>query len=107
MRTQLETAAPIKSIVPIPISGDSKIERISTSQIERANLSVRTQLRRFTRLSLGFSKSHKHLVAAVNLYMAFFNFCRVHQTLRVTPAMQSGVTDRVWSVQDLLEWTGA
>jgi transposase-like protein/IS1 family transposase len=87
---------------PIPVSGNPMLERISTSHVERANLSVRTHLRRFTRLSLGFSKTLEHLRAAVHLYMAFFDFCRVHQTLRVTPAMQAGITDHVWSVQELL-----
>jgi hypothetical protein len=87
----------------IVISGDPAIERISTSHVERANLSVRTHLRRFTRLSLGFSKSLDHLKAAISLYMAFFNFVRVHQTLRVTPAMQAGITDHIWTVQELLE----
>ena len=96
----------VRAIVPIPITGDPKLERISTSHVERANLSVRTHLRRFTRLSLGFSKTLEHLSAAVNLYMAFFNFCRVHQTLRVTPAMQAGIADHVWSIQELLTWTG-
>ena len=74
--------------------------------VERANLSVRTHLRRFTRLSLGFSKTLEHLSAAVNLYMVFFNFCRVHKTLRVTPAMQAGIADHVWTIQELLTWTG-
>ena len=93
----------VTATIPITISGDPKIERISTSHVERANLSVRTHLRRFTRLSLGFSKSLDHLKAAVALYMAFFNFVRVHQTLRVTPAMQAGLTDHIWTVQELLE----
>jgi hypothetical protein len=55
-------------------------------------------------LSLGFSKTVDHLTAAVNLYMAFFNFCRVHQTLRITPAMEAGIADHIWTVQELLEW---
>jgi transposase-like protein/IS1 family transposase len=93
----------VTATIPITISGDPKIERISTSHVERANLSVRTHLRRFTRLSLGFSKSLDHLKAAVALYMAFFNFVRVHQTLRITPAMQAGLTDHIWTVQELLE----
>ena len=93
----------VKAILPIPISGNPKPRHICTSHVERANLSVRTHLRRFTRLSLGFSKTLEHLKAAVNLYMAFFNFCRVHQTLRVTPAMQAGITDHIWTVQELLE----
>jgi len=94
----------VKSVVPVPVSGIPKLSHISTSHIERANLSVRTHLRRFTRLSLGFSKTLEHLTAAVNLYMAFFNFCRVHKTLRVTPAMESKITDHVWSITELLTW---
>ncbi|MGC2422364.1 MAG: DDE-type integrase/transposase/recombinase [Candidatus Acidiferrales bacterium] len=96
----------VVATVPIPVSGNPKLERISTSHVERANLSLRTHLRRFTRLSLGFSKTLEHLSAAVNLYMFFFNYCRVHQSLRVTPAMQTGIADHVWSVQELLTWTG-
>ncbi len=93
----------VTATIPVVISGDPDIARISTSHVERANLSVRTHLRRFTRLSLGFSKTLEHLTAAIDLYMAFFNFCRVHQTLRVTPAMQAGLTDHIWTVQELLE----
>ncbi|HXP70968.1 MAG TPA: IS1 family transposase [Candidatus Dormibacteraeota bacterium] len=96
----------VTATIPISISGDPKLERISTSHVERANLSVRTHLRRFTRLSLGFSKTLEHLTAAIHLYMAFFNFCRVHQSLRVTPAMQAGIADHVWSVTELLTWAG-
>lgn len=92
----------VTSTIPTPITGYPHPARISTSHIERANLSVRTHLRRFTRLSLGFSKSLSHLKASVHLYMAFFNFCRVHQTLRVTPAMQAGITDHIWTVRELL-----
>ncbi len=88
--------------VPTPISGEPDLERISTSHIERANLSFRTQLRRFTRLALGFSKSLDNLKAAVTLYVAYYNLCRVHRTLRVTPAMEAALTDHVWSIQDLL-----
>jgi len=96
----------VTATVPITVTGSPKMERISTSHVERANLSVRTHLRRFTRLSLGFSKSLEHLKAAVSLYMTFFNFCRVHQTLRVTPAMQSGIADHVWTLAELVTWTG-
>lgn len=96
----------VKSAIPVPVSGRPKLSHISTSYVERANLSIRTHLRRFTRLSLGFSKTLEHLSAAVNLYMAFFNFCRVHKTLRVTPAMQAGITDHIWSITELLTWTG-
>jgi len=70
--------------------------------VERSNLSVRTSLRRFTRLALGFSKKLDNLKATVALYIAWYNFCRVHQTLRRTPAMAAGITDHVWTIQELL-----
>lgn len=78
------------------------MDRVSTSHIERANLSFRTQLRRFTRLALGFSKSLDNLKAAVTLYVAYYNLCRVHRTLCVTPAMEAGLTDHIWSIEELL-----
>lgn len=88
--------------VPTPIIGDPDFKRISTSHIERANLTVRMHLRRFTRLTNGFSKKLENLRAAVALFMAWYNFCRVHQTLRVTPAMEAGLTDHVWTIRELL-----
>jgi len=63
---------------------------------------IRMQMRRFTRLTNGFSKKLDNLKAAVAVFMAWYNFCRVHQTLRVTPAMEAGLTDHVWSVRELL-----
>jgi transposase-like protein/IS1 family transposase len=97
--------APTKVLdaIPVQVSGSPKIERISTSHVERMNLNVRMGLRRFTRLTNAFSKKLDNLKAAVSLYMAFYNFVRVHQTLRVTPAMQAGITDHIWTVQELLE----
>ena len=92
----------VTSITLKPITGDPKVERISTSHIERANLTLRMQLRRFTRLTNGFSKTLINLEASVAVFMAWYNFCRIHQTLRVTPAMEAGLTDRVWSIRDLL-----
>jgi IS1 family transposase len=92
----------VVSTVPTPVMGDPDFERISTSHIERANLTVRMQLRRFTRLTNGFSKNLVNLKAAVAVFMAWYNFCRVHQTLRVTPAMEARLTDHVWSVRELL-----
>jgi IS1 family transposase len=89
--------------IPVPVTGNPKIERISTSHVERANLSVRMHLRRFTRLTNAFSKKLDNLKAAVSLYMAFYNFVRVHQTLRLTPAMEAGLTDHIWTIQELLE----
>jgi IS1 family transposase len=88
--------------VPNPVSGNVDEDRISTSHIERMNLSVRTYLRRFTRLALGFSKDRKYLDAAVTLFVAWYNFCRIHKTLRVTPAMEANLTDHVWSVAELI-----
>jgi hypothetical protein len=70
-------------------------EHISTSYVERSNLSLRMHLRRFTRLTNAFSKKLDNLKAAVCLWFAFYNFCRVHQTLRVTPAMEAGLGSRL------------
>ena len=76
---------------------------ISTSYVERQNLTIRMQQRRFTRLTNTFSKKFEHHIAAVALYAAHYNFCRVHETLRITPAMQLGVTDHVWSIGELID----
>ena len=85
------------------ISREPAWDKISTSYIERGNLSVRTHLKRFARLTeLGYSKRLRNLETAVSLYVAVYNFCRVHETLRVTPAMESGLTDHVWSMAELL-----
>jgi IS1 family transposase len=77
--------------------------RISTSYIERQNLTLRTQQRRFTRLTNAFSKKLENHVAAVALYVAHYNFCRVHETLRVTPGMQLGVTEHIWTIGELVD----
>jgi IS1 transposase len=76
---------------------------ISTSYVERQNLTLRMQQRRFTRLTNAFSKKLENHKAAVALYVAAFNFCRVHETLRVTPAMQLGVTDHIWSIGEMVD----
>jgi IS1 family transposase len=78
-------------------------QHISTSFVERQNLTLRMQQRRFTRLTNGFSKKLEDHIAAVALYVAHYNFCRVHETLRVTPAMQLGITDHVWTVHALVD----
>lgn len=83
-------------------SGTPDPRHISTSFVERQNLTMRMQLRRFTRLTNAFSKKLSHLKAAVALHFAYYNFCRVHSSLRVTPAMEAGITDHVWSVDELL-----
>jgi transposase-like protein/IS1 family transposase len=89
--------------VPHVKIGRPDFSRISTSHIERANLSVRMHLRRFTRLTNAFSKKLSNLEAAVTLYVAFYNFCRRHQTHKgATPAMAAGLTDHAWSIAELL-----
>lgn len=77
--------------------------QISTSYVERNNLTIRMGSRRFTRLTNGFSKKIDCHLAAVSLHVAFYNLCRTHEALRMTPAMALGITDRVWSVGDLIE----
>ncbi len=75
---------------------------ISTSYIERQNLTLRQSQRRMGRMSSGFSKKFENHCAAVSLYVLHYNLCRVHETLRITPAMQLGVTDHIWSVSELI-----
>jgi IS1 family transposase len=88
------------------LAGDPDPDHISTSFVERSNLSMRMGMRRFTRLTNGFSKkveNHGHMVA---LYFMHYNFCRVHKTLRVTPAMEAGLTDHVWGIEELIALMG-
>jgi hypothetical protein len=92
----------VKRSVKRVILGAPDEARISTSYVERSNLTTRMGLRRFTRLTNAFSKRLENLRAAVALHFAHYNLCRVHQTLRVTPAMEAGVTDRVWSLDELV-----
>jgi IS1 family transposase len=77
-------------------------EHISTSHVERQNLTMRMAIRRFTRLTNAFSKKLDNLKAACALHFAFYNFCRVHKSLRVSPAVEAGITDHVWSISELL-----
>lgn len=76
---------------------------ISTSYVERSNLTLRMSSKRFARLSNGFSKRLENHCAAVSLYVAHYNLCRVHESLRSTPAMALGIADRVWTIGDLLD----
>ena len=87
-------------MVSIGIIGDPK--RICTSIVERQNLTMQMQIRRLTRLTNAFSKKWDSLWAALCLHFAWYNFCRVHRSLRVTPAMQAGIADHVWEVRELL-----
>jgi IS1 family transposase len=84
------------------VHGDPDPKHVSTSFVERQNLTMRMSMRRFTRLTNGFSKkveNHGHMIA---LHFMHYNFCRVHQTLRVTPAMEAGLTDHVWEIEELV-----
>ena len=88
-----------------PITGKPDLRHVSTSYVERSNLSIRMHMRRFTRLTNAFSKKVENLTAAVSLHFAHYNFERVHRTLRVTPAMEARVSDRLWSLDELVERT--
>ena len=92
----------IVTAIPVTIMGKPKSERISTSYIERQNLTMRMQMRRFTRLTNAFSKKLANLKAAVALHFAHYNFMRVHSSLRVTPAMEAGIATHIWTWQELL-----
>jgi hypothetical protein len=76
---------------------------ICTSHVERSNLTIRTFIRRFTRLTLGFSKKLENLNAAVALHIAHYNFCRVHGTLGKTPAMAAGIVNDIWTLEELYD----
>jgi IS1 family transposase len=75
---------------------------VSTSMVERQNLTLRMQSRRFTRLTNGFSKKIDNLKYAVALHFMYYNFCRIHQSLRVTPAMAAGISTHLWEIEDIL-----
>jgi transposase-like protein/IS1 family transposase len=92
----------IKESITTPLWGNPNPERICTSHVERQNLNIRTALRRYTRLTIGFSKKWECLKAALALYFAYYNFCRIHSSIRCTPAMEAGITGRIWEMRDLL-----
>jgi IS1 family transposase len=87
---------------PSIVTGNPDPAHISTSYVERQNLTMRMQMRRFTRLTNGFSKKVENHAAAVSLHFMHYNFARLHKTLRVTPAMEAGVTDHVWSLAEIV-----
>jgi IS1 family transposase len=95
--------AEVVSTEVVPVCGNPDPQRICTSHVERSNLSLRLGVKRFARLTLGFSKSFRNHCAATMLWYAWYNFGRVHKSLRCTPAMQAGISDHIWSVRDLLE----
>ena len=84
------------------VEGEPDRKHISTSYVERQNLTMRMSMRRFTRLTSAFSKKLMNHAHAVALHIFHYNFCRLHQTLRVTPAMEAGVTNRLWEIADLV-----
>ena len=84
------------------VTGKPDSKHISTSYVERQNLTMRMSMRRFTRLTNGFSKKVENLAHAVAMHYMHYNFARVHKTLRVSPAMAAGVTSRLWSVEDIV-----
>lgn len=84
------------------IAGNPDSKHISTSYVERQNLTMRMHMRRFTRLTNAFSKKLENHIAAIALHFMFYNFVRIHQTLRVTPAMAAGVSDHVWEIADIV-----
>ena len=84
-------------------AGRPKREHISTSYVERSNLTLRMQQRRFTRLTNGFSKKLRNHRAAIAMYVSHYNLCRVHETIRMTPAMELGVADHIWTIGELIE----
>jgi IS1 family transposase len=86
----------------VEVTGNPKREHISTSHVERHNLTMRMSMRRFARLTNSFSKKIENHIAALALYFTYYNFCRVHQTLRVTPAMEAGISDHVWNVEEIV-----
>jgi hypothetical protein len=94
--------AEVASVEDVLVFGQPDPERICTSIVERSNLSTRMSNRRFTRLTNAFSKKWENHWATVACWFAFYNFCRVHKSLRTTPAMAAGISDHVWSVRELL-----
>jgi len=94
--------AEVVSTEVVPVIGQPDPARICTSHVERQNLTMRMSIRRFTRLTNGFSKKWENHWAALALYFGYYNFCRIHTSIRVTPAMEAGVTDHAWELSELL-----
>jgi IS1 family transposase len=92
----------IVGIQIIPITGNPVRKHVSTSLVERQNLTIRMQMRRFTRLTNAFSKKLESLQAALAIHFFYYNFMRIHQTLRVTPAMEAKITHHIWTWEELL-----
>lgn len=89
--------------IPTVITGRPERKHISTSYVERQNLSMRMHMRRFTRLTNAFSKKVENHAHALAIYFMYYNFGRIHQTLRITPAMAAGISDHVWELREIVE----
>lgn len=94
--------SPITEVISKTISGVPDPAHVSTSFVERQNLTIRMQMRRFTRLTNAFSKRLANLKAACALHFAHYNFCRVHSSLRITPAMAAGIVSEIWPLKSLI-----
>lgn len=88
------------------ITGKPDPNHVSTSYVERQNLTMRMGMRRFTRLTNGFSKKAENHAYQIALHFMHYNFCRIHRTLRVTPAMEAGIADHVWTIEEMLDKVG-
>jgi hypothetical protein len=92
----------IVDIETVVKAGNPDRKHISTSYVERQNLTMRMSMRRFTRLTNAFSKKVANHEAAIALHFMYYNFCRVHKTLRVTPAMEAGLASHIWEMEELV-----
>lgn len=96
----------VLAAIPTPVNGRPDPRYISTSFVERQNLTIRTHVKRLTRLTCAFSKKLRNLKAAIALHFAYYNFVKIHGTLRTTPAMAAGVTGRLWTLEEMLGAVG-
>lgn len=96
--------SPAKCIgcVPLDVTGEPDAKHVSTSYVERRNLTMRMNIRRFTRLTNAFSKKVENHAHSVALFYMHYNFARIHQSLRVTPAMEAGIARHVWSIEEIV-----
>ena len=100
---QRYSPAQVVDAVSVPKWGIPDFSKICTSHVERQNLTMRMQIRRLTRLTNGFSKKRANLRAMLALYFCWYNFCRIHKSLRTTPAMAAGITGTVWTLRQMIE----
>jgi IS1 family transposase len=103
VRTGRYSPGVLQSATRVVVTGDPDRRHISTSHVERQNLTMRMHMRRFTRLTNGFSKKIEMHAYAVALHFMHYNFCKIHQSLRVTPAMEAGLSTHAWTIAELVE----